>query len=102
LSAISCAVTSQVAGLPLVETSTRRVRRPLATIRSRMKRNSFPFVSSVPTTSTTGGLAAPAAGRCLATAAILAGLTEAIRALDSIWALATGCDQRVGGAGLET
>ena len=53
--AISCAETSQVEALPLVETSTRRVRRPLFATMSRMKRNSAPLVSSVPTTSTTGG-----------------------------------------------
>ena len=54
-SAISCAETSQAEALPLVETSTRRVRRPLSAMMSRMKRSSAPLVSSVPTTSTTGG-----------------------------------------------
>ena len=67
-----------------------------------MKRSSVPLVSSVPTTRTTGGAAGRVAGRASATASIRDGPAEAIRALDSIRALATGCDHRVGGVGFET
>ena len=102
LSAISCAVTSHVAGLPLVDTSTRRVRNPLATMRSRMKRSSAPLVSSVPATMTTGGPAGSATALGLGPASILPGPPEAMRAADSMRALGTGCDQRVGGVGFET
>ena len=105
LSAISCAATSQVESLPLVETSTRRVRRPLPAMMSRMKRSSAPLVSSVPTISTTGG---PEACGCGAVAprplpGLPAALTpvESVRAAASIRAIGTGCDQRVGSVGLE-
>ena len=82
LSAISCAVTSQVAGLPLVDTSTSRVRKPLATMRSRMKRSSTPFVSSVPATMTTGGPGGSATALGIGVASIRLGLAEAMRAAD--------------------
>ena len=47
-------VTSAADGLPLVERSTSRARRPFSLRRSRMKRSSSPLVSSVPATRTTG------------------------------------------------
>ena len=58
LSATSIGGTSAPEGLPLVERSTRRVRRPASLRRSRIKRSSSPLVSSVPATTTKGSLAA--------------------------------------------
>ena len=55
LSAISWAETSQDESLPLVETSTSRVRNPLPATMSRMNLSSSPLVSSVPATRTVGG-----------------------------------------------
>ena len=104
MSAISWAETSLAAGLPLVETSTSRVRRPLPAMMSRMKRSSSPLVSSVPTTSTTGG---PLRGAATGVAPAPRGLVErstpaeSVRAAASMRAIGTGCDQRVGGVGLE-
>ena len=91
-SATSCAVTSQVASLPLVETSTSLVLRPLPATMSRMKRSSGPLVSSVPTTRTVGGpdcVADVGARRSTASSRRVAP-TEAVRALDSILAFGTG------------
>jgi hypothetical protein len=105
LSAISCAETSQLACLPLVETSTSRVRRPLSVMMSRMKRSSAPLVSSVPTTRTTGGpdVCAVAGSRLRrAVSSRRATCVESVRAAASIRAIGTGCDQRVGKVGLET
>jgi hypothetical protein len=79
-----------------------RVRKPLAAMRSRMKRSSTPFVSSVPATMTTGGPAGSATALDIGPASILPGPADAMRAADSMRPLGTGCDQRVGGAGFET
>ena len=103
-SAISCAVTSQEEACPLVETSTRRVRRPLLATMSRMKRNSAPLVSSVPTTSTTGGpeLCIESGSRlCRAASSSRVTPIVTVRAAASMRAIGTGCDQRVGSTGLE-
>jgi hypothetical protein len=67
-----------------------------------MKRSSAPFVSSVPAIRTTDGPDGSNGGLGAGVGSSLAELAEAIRALDSIRALATGCDHRVGGVGLET
>jgi hypothetical protein len=102
--AISCAETSQVACLPLVETSTSRVRKPPSAMMSRMKRSSVPLVSSVPTTSTTGGPEASAVtGSRLRRAASSRRATcvESVRAAASMRAIGTGWDQRVGSVGFE-
>ena len=104
-SAISCAGTSQVESLPLVETSTRRVRSPLSAIMSRIKRSSTPLVSSVPTTSTTGGpdvCWAASARVCLVALSSRVTPVDSVRAAASIRAIGTGCDHRVGKVGLET
>jgi hypothetical protein len=51
---------------------------------------------------TKGGPDAAAAERTSAVGSVRTGPIEATRAPDSIRAFATGCDQRVGVAGLET
>ena len=66
--------------MPLVETSTRRARNPLAPTMSRMKLSSSPLVSSVPTTSTVGGPALRAALRRGAAARSPAASTRRSRA----------------------
>jgi len=95
--------TSAPEGLPLVERSTRRVRRPASFRISRSRRNSSPLVSSVPATTTKGSL--PAVDRepvvRSGSSARRRVAAEAVRACASIWAAGTGCDQRVGGFGLE-
>lgn len=103
-SAISWAETSQVACLPLVETSTSRVRRPASMMMSRMKRSSVPLVSSVPTTNTTGGpeVCAVTGSRLRrAVSSRRATCVESVRAAASMRPIGTGCDHRVGGVGLE-
>ena len=106
LSAISWAETSQVESLPLVDTSTSRVRKPCPAITSRMKRSSSPLVSSVPATRTTGGpdapgTAVPAWRFCRAASSIRVTPVESVRAAASMRAMGAGCDQRVGSVGLE-
>ncbi len=70
-----------------------------------MYRSSSPFVSSVPATSTTGGPLA-ASGRISArrpaASSIDTMLAALVRAVASILATGTGCDQRVGSVGFET
>ena len=79
-------------------------RTPAAAIWSRKKRSSAPFVSSVPATIT--GATPP---RCIgrsSTAGVTTLLTGSgaavcVRAVPSICAAGTGCDQRVGGLGFD-
>ncbi len=62
------------------------------------------MVSSVPTTSTVGGpelRAANASRRGRAASSSLNTPVESVRAPASMRAIGTGCDQRVGGVGLE-
>ena len=102
-SATSIGGTSAPEGLPLVDRSTRRVRRPASFRISRISRSSSPLVSSVPATTTTGSLAAveaEAAPRC-GISATRRTAAEAVRACASIWAAGTGCDQRVGSFGFD-
>jgi len=104
LRAISCAETSQDAAFPAVETSTRRARSPLPATISRMNLSSSPLVSSVPTTSTVGRpelRAASMSRRGRAASSSLSTPVESARAPDSMRAIGTGCDHRVGGVGLE-
>ena len=71
---------------------------------SRMKRSSAPLVSSVPTTSTTGGPEVwVVTGSRLRRATSSSRVTpvETVRAAASMRAIGTGCDQRVGSVGLE-
>ena len=103
LSATSMGGTSAPDGLPLVERSTRRVRRPASLRMSRMRRSSSPLVSSVPATTTKGSLPAvdcaevPRCGR----SATRRTAAELVRACASICATGTGCDQRVGSLGFD-
>ena len=105
LSAISCAETSQVESLPLVDTSTSRVRKPCPAITSRMKRSSSPLVSSVPATRPRVADCAlyRRAGLALLPGSVFdprhAGRKRARRG--SMRAMGAGCDQRVGSVGLE-
>ena len=100
-----CGGTSAGDGPPEVERSTRITRTPAAAIWSRMKRSSAPLVSSVPAT-ITGAAPARWIGRSSTAGAapLVAGSGAAVcvRAAVSIWAMATGCDQRVGIVGFET
>ena len=103
-SATSSGGTSAPDGLPLVERSTRRVRKPASLRMSRRKRSSSPLVSSVPATITTGAPPAPSGrngARGLVGSTSESWPAELVRAAASIRAAGTGCDQRVGTTGLD-